>query len=88
MLIASKAVLPGRKRGCPRLPHLTQLTYLTQLTSLALLPRAFHFLNRKNCAPPDIELVTKNWPPATAGEFVQSTQTWVITCWFFLAWLS
>ena len=34
----------------------------------------FHFLRRKKRASPDSELVTKNWPPKTAGAFVQSNQ--------------
>jgi len=58
----------------PNRGFISLLTPLPASSSINFTRGAFHFLNRKNCAPLDIELVTKNWPPETAGMFVQSNQ--------------
>ena len=57
------------------LVHLsTGIRYLpipsTDPTNVANENPAFYFFNRKNCAPVEMELVTKNCPPKTGVEFV------------------
>ena len=63
------------------LADLRALQYLAKRLGLRQSSGAFryttalnHLFNRKNCAPGEVELVTKNCVPIATGEFVQSVQ--------------